>query len=169
MDISKRSTRSWYRPIIKSININVRNFNFLIGFYSKSHPPLNPSKYDLFISPFTTKLKTLGPTRNIYFSKRSTRSWYRPIIKSPKQRLEAYCFRSVSSSYYYYYSPFFLCDMNVFTADLRKYWTEFHETWWSYRYMFLDGTCLQSVNFFFIRQYVLSHVCQKILSTHFIP
>jgi hypothetical protein len=29
--------------------------------------------------------------------------------------------------------------MNVFTADLRKYWTEFHETWWSYKYMFLVG------------------------------
>jgi hypothetical protein len=25
------------------------------------------------------------------------------------------------------------------TADLRNYWTEFHETWWSYRYMFLVG------------------------------
>jgi hypothetical protein len=24
-------------------------------------------------------------------------------------------------------------------ADLRNYWTEFHETWWSYRYMFLVG------------------------------
>jgi hypothetical protein len=24
-----------------------------------------------------------------------------------------------------------------FTADLRNYRTEFHETWWSYRYMFL--------------------------------
>jgi hypothetical protein len=23
------------------------------------------------------------------------------------------------------------------TADLRNYRTEFHETWWSYRYMFL--------------------------------
>jgi hypothetical protein len=23
------------------------------------------------------------------------------------------------------------------TADLRNYCTEFHETWWSYRYMFL--------------------------------
>jgi hypothetical protein len=29
--------------------------------------------------------------------------------------------------------------MNVSTADLRNYWTEFHETWWSYRYMFLVG------------------------------
>jgi hypothetical protein len=27
--------------------------------------------------------------------------------------------------------------MNLSTADLRNYWTEFHETWWSYRYMFL--------------------------------
>jgi hypothetical protein len=24
-------------------------------------------------------------------------------------------------------------------ADLRNYWTEFHETLWSYRYMFLVG------------------------------
>ena len=29
--------------------------------------------------------------------------------------------------------------MNVSTADLGNYWTEFHETWWSYRYMFLVG------------------------------
>ena len=34
---------------------------------------------------------------------------------------------------------FFLCGMNVSTADLRNYWTEFHETWWSYIYMFLVG------------------------------
>jgi hypothetical protein len=27
--------------------------------------------------------------------------------------------------------------MNLSVADLRNYWTEFHETWWSYRYMFL--------------------------------
>ena len=27
--------------------------------------------------------------------------------------------------------------MNVSAADLRNYWTELHETWWSYRYMFL--------------------------------
>jgi hypothetical protein len=25
-------------------------------------------------------------------------------------------------------------------ADLRNYWTEFHETLWSYRYMFLVGS-----------------------------
>ena len=29
--------------------------------------------------------------------------------------------------------------MNLSTADLRNYRTEFHETWWSYRYMFLVG------------------------------
>ena len=23
--------------------------------------------------------------------------------------------------------------------DITDYWTEFHETWWSYRYMFLVG------------------------------
>jgi hypothetical protein len=27
--------------------------------------------------------------------------------------------------------------MNLSTADLRNYRTEFHEIWWSYRYMFL--------------------------------
>jgi hypothetical protein len=27
----------------------------------------------------------------------------------------------------------------VHMADLRNYWTKFHETWWSYRYMFLVG------------------------------
>ena len=65
------------------------------------------------------------------------------IIKSPKQRLETYCFCSVSYYYfyfyyYYYYSySFFPRSMNLSTADLRTYRTEFHETWWSYRYMFL--------------------------------
>jgi hypothetical protein len=29
--------------------------------------------------------------------------------------------------------------MNLSTADLRNYRTEFHETLWSYRYMFLVG------------------------------
>ena len=60
------------------------------------------------------------------------------LIKSPKQRLETYCFCSVSYYYFYYSSssssssspfPFFPRTMN--------YWTEFRETWWSYRYMFL--------------------------------
>jgi hypothetical protein len=27
--------------------------------------------------------------------------------------------------------------MNLSTADLRNYRTEFHETWWSYIYLFL--------------------------------
>ena len=75
------------------------------------------------------------------------------LIKSPKQRLETYrivfapfliiiiifffIFFLFYYYYYYYSSSFFPFDMNVSTADLRNYWTEFHETWWSYRYMFL--------------------------------
>ena len=31
---------------LEVININVRNANFTIGFYSNPHSPLNPSKYD---------------------------------------------------------------------------------------------------------------------------
>jgi hypothetical protein len=44
-----------------------------------------------------------------------------------------------NSSYYYssspLSSPFFPRTMNLSTADLRNYWTEFHETWRSYRYL----------------------------------
>ena len=64
------------------------------------------------------------------------------VIKSPKQRLETYCFCSVSYYYFYFYyyysysSPFFPRTMNLSTADLRNYRTEFHEIRWSYRYMF---------------------------------
>jgi hypothetical protein len=36
-------------------------------------------------------------------------------------------------------TSFFPWHMNLSTADLGNYWTEFHETWWSYRYMFLVG------------------------------
>jgi hypothetical protein len=50
---------------------------------------------------------------------------------------ETYCFCSVSSLYSL--SPFFPRTMNLSTADLGNYWTEFHETLWSYRYMFLVG------------------------------
>ena len=49
---------------LEVININVRNFNFPIGFYSNPHPLWTPQYMTL--PPFTTKLKTLGPTRNIY-------------------------------------------------------------------------------------------------------
>jgi hypothetical protein len=64
-----------------------------------------------------------------------------PYLSLPKKVWETYCFCSVSSYYYYYYSisPFFPRTINLSTADLRNYWTEFHETWWSYRYMFLVG------------------------------
>ena len=49
---------------LEVININVRNFNFPIGFYSNPHPLWTPQ--NMTLAPFTTKLKTLGPTRNIY-------------------------------------------------------------------------------------------------------
>jgi hypothetical protein len=35
--------------------------------------------------------------------------------------------------------------MIVSTAHLRNYWTEFHETWLSYRYMFIVGPGVFSV------------------------
>jgi hypothetical protein len=73
------------------------------------------------------------------------------IIKSPKQLFllrflllslpnkvwGTYCFCSVSYYYFYYSYSFFPRSMNLSTADLRNYRTEFHKTWWSYRYMFL--------------------------------
>ena len=49
---------------LEIININVWNFNFPIGFYSNPHPLWTPK--NMTLTPFTTKLKTLGPTRNIY-------------------------------------------------------------------------------------------------------
>ena len=49
---------------LEVININVRNFNFPIGFYSNPHPLWTPQ--NMTLTPFTTKLKTLGSTRNIY-------------------------------------------------------------------------------------------------------
>jgi hypothetical protein len=38
-----------------------------------------------------------------------------------------------------FFLSFFLWHMNLSTADLRNYWTEFYETGWSYRYTFLVG------------------------------
>ena len=71
------------------------------------------------------------------------------LLSLPNKVWETYCFCPVSYYYFYFYysysysssslSPFFPRTMNLSTADLRKYWTEFHETWWSYRYMFLVG------------------------------
>ena len=77
---------------------------------------------------------------NLSYQRSNGRCRDRMVIKSPKQRLETYCFCSVSS-YYYYYSPplsFFLSVAHELVHG-RNYWTEFHETWWSYRYMFLVG------------------------------
>ena len=49
---------------LEVININVRNFKFPFGFYS--NPDLFWTPQNMTLVPFTTKLKTLGPTRNIY-------------------------------------------------------------------------------------------------------
>ena len=49
---------------LEVININVRNFKFRIGFYSNPHPLWTPN--NMALTPFTTNLKTLGSTRNIY-------------------------------------------------------------------------------------------------------
>ena len=57
----------FYVPIIiqlEVININVWNFKFPIGFYSNPHPLWTPT--NMALTPFTTNLKTLGSTRNIY-------------------------------------------------------------------------------------------------------
>jgi hypothetical protein len=50
-----------------------------------------------------------------------------------------YCFAMAILVIILILSPFFPRTMNLSTADLRNYWTEFLETWWSYRYMFLVG------------------------------
>ena len=49
---------------LEVIIINVRNFKFPIGFYSNLHPLWTPN--NMALSAFTTNLKTLGSTRNIY-------------------------------------------------------------------------------------------------------
>ena len=49
---------------LEVININVRNFKFPIGLYSNLHPLWTPK--NMALTPFTTNLKTLGSTRNIY-------------------------------------------------------------------------------------------------------
>ena len=60
------------------------------------------------------------------------------LLSLPNKVWGTYCFCSVSYYYfYYYYSSFFPRSMNLFTADLRNYRTKFHDTWWSYRYIFL--------------------------------
>jgi hypothetical protein len=45
---------------LEVININVRNFNFPIRFYSNPHPLWTPQ--NMTLTPVTTKLKTSGPS-----------------------------------------------------------------------------------------------------------
>jgi hypothetical protein len=49
---------------LEVININIRNFKFAIGFYSNLYQGWTPNIVALTL--FTTNLKTLGSTRNIY-------------------------------------------------------------------------------------------------------
>ena len=49
---------------LEVININIQNFKFPIGFYSNPHPLWTPQ--NMALTPFTTNLKTLGSTGNIY-------------------------------------------------------------------------------------------------------
>jgi hypothetical protein len=51
---------------LEVININVRNFNFPIGFDSNPHPLWTPQ--NMTLTPFTTTLKTLGPTRTYIYN-----------------------------------------------------------------------------------------------------
>ena len=88
-------------------------------------------KFDTIYSHYTNSMKWMSLVEE-------------KLLSLPNKVWETYCFCSVS--YYYYYSlsslslsPFFPWTMNLSTADLRNYWTEFHETLWSYRYMFLVG------------------------------
>jgi hypothetical protein len=75
-------------------NINVWNFSFPLGFYSNPHPIWTPQ--NMTLNPFTTKQKTLGPTRNIYIYNStkfheilSSSSWYLPWTRScAKERKE---------------------------------------------------------------------------------
>jgi hypothetical protein len=46
---------------LEVININVRNVNFPLGFYSNPHPLWTPQ--NMTLTPFTTKLKILEPTK----------------------------------------------------------------------------------------------------------
>jgi hypothetical protein len=63
-DLSLCQILCLYHYHLEVININVQNFKFPIGFDSNPHPLWTPQ--NMTLTPFTTKLKTLGPTRNIY-------------------------------------------------------------------------------------------------------
>jgi hypothetical protein len=54
------------RFLLLLLFILILNFNFPIGFYSNLHPLWTPQ--NMILTAFTTKLKTLGPTRNIYLN-----------------------------------------------------------------------------------------------------
>jgi uncharacterized membrane protein len=102
--------------MLEVININVRNFKFSIGFYS--NPQTSWKFWKRRIAPLIVTYHYV--------------KFYVSIII----QLEVININVRNFKFHYSYS-FFLRSMNLSTADLRNYRTEFHETWWSYRYMFL--------------------------------
>jgi hypothetical protein len=76
----------------------------------KSNPHSLWTPKNMALTPFTTNLKTLGSQKNkhdkkqflknnykVWFLLKKLGEWMFKFIKSPKQRLETYCFCSVSS------------------------------------------------------------------------
>ena len=105
------------------------------------HCPIS-SKFDMWVDNDIPTLK------NFYrspFSKWQPQTQIFNIVRYHQNLIcgQIMMSRIDSVSYYYYYysssslSPFFPRTMNLSMADLGNYWTEFHETWWSYRYKFL--------------------------------
>ena len=88
------------------------------------------------------KMATTIPHKfnTVRYQKVAFNLFFKPVVSGRIGRLHNRQIIFISCFYYYYsysLSPFFPWTMNLSMADLRNYWTEFHETWWSYRYMFL--------------------------------
>ena len=65
---------------LEVININVRNFNFPIGFYSNPHPLWTPQ--NMTLTPFTTKLETYIYNSTKFHEILSSSSWDLPWTSS---------------------------------------------------------------------------------------
>ena len=63
---------------LEVININVRNFNFPIGFYSNPHPLWTPK--NMALTPFTTNRRTLGSTKHIYLQLNPSFMKFCPVV-----------------------------------------------------------------------------------------
>ena len=65
---------------LEVININVRNFNFPIGFYSNPHPLWTPK--NMALTPFTTNLETYIYNSTKFHEILSSSSWDLPWTNS---------------------------------------------------------------------------------------